>query len=264
MVAEYFQPYTRTTSNDVSPYIVIVNTKRLADTLAVELEDVRRIQGVEPFLTITGVYKDSPITIGFPGYGAYSLAIMLEEYIRLGAKIVIRLGSSLALTPTLNIGGLILACSAVRNDGVSRNYVSIEYPACANYYLLKFLEDMLKARGMSFQVGTVLSLESYHVEENEEIKKWRRLNVLAVDTDTSALYIIAGLRRIKAASLLVIEGNIAKGIGRGEIYVNEEKADLARRVEDRLIEAGKTLLDSLRLLRERTRLEAELVSREAE
>lgn len=265
MASEMVQPYTRVSSDDVTPYVVVSSSKRLIEALAKELKDARRISGTDPFLTVTGDYKDAPITLGYSGLGASSLAILLEEYIRAGAKVVIKIDTGISLTPTINIGSIVLACSAARGEGASRTYAPLEFPACGNYYLLRFLEDMFKARELNFQIGVVLSTDAYHLSEEDEVKKWRKINVIAMDVDTATLYVISALRRIRSASVLVIDGNLAKGIGRGEIYVDEDKLDLARKVEDRLLEVGRVTLDTLRLLREKSRLEAELaVSREVE
>lgn len=67
------------------------------------------------------------------GMGGPSTAIAVEELARTGVRQMIRIGSCGALTPTLDLGDLVLVCGAVRDDGTSAGYLPAEYPPCPTW-----------------------------------------------------------------------------------------------------------------------------------
>lgn len=65
--------------------------------------------------------------------GGPSTAIAVEELAAIGgADTFIRVGSTGAIQPGIEIGDLIIAKAAVRLDGTSKQYVRVEYPAVAD------------------------------------------------------------------------------------------------------------------------------------
>lgn len=71
------------------------------------------------YKSVRGLWKGRPVLIISTGMGGPSTAIAVEELARTGVRQMIRIGSCGALTPTLDLGDLVLVCGAVRDDGTS-------------------------------------------------------------------------------------------------------------------------------------------------
>lgn len=62
-----------------------------------------------------------------------STAIALEELIECGADTFIRVGTSGGIVETVQSGDIVIATAAVRQEGTTREYMPIEYPAVADF-----------------------------------------------------------------------------------------------------------------------------------
>ncbi|EER09737.1 Purine nucleoside phosphorylase deoD-type, putative, partial [Perkinsus marinus ATCC 50983] len=63
------------------------------------------------------------------GMGAPSVDIIATEMIKLGAKVLVRVGTAGARQKTLGIGDIVIATGAVRDEGATRHYMPPEFPA---------------------------------------------------------------------------------------------------------------------------------------
>ena len=108
------------------------------------LDKANEIAFNREYRTITGMYKDMPITITSTGIGGVSCGIAVEELLACGGKYFMRIGSAGALIAELDIGNLVIPIAAVREDGVSRSYVYENYPAVSDFELTGFILDTAK------------------------------------------------------------------------------------------------------------------------
>ena len=58
---------------------------------------------------------------------------------KIGAETFIRVGTTGALQSDIEIGDIIIATAAVRKDGTTRSYLTIEYPAVADFEVVQAL-----------------------------------------------------------------------------------------------------------------------------
>lgn len=66
------------------------------------------------------------------GMGPGSTEIVAGELIQHGARRLIRVGTSGAVSPKVPLGAQVIATGAVRDELASRHYVALEYPAVAH------------------------------------------------------------------------------------------------------------------------------------
>ena len=167
------------------------------------LENVRRMENNREFLSIRGSYKGVDVLAISTGIGGCSAGIAVEELKNIGVEAMIRIGSCGALQRGIGLGELIFAAAAVRDDGASKAYVPDIFPACANRELLNCCVEAAGSLGAVWHEGIVHSHESFYHEENEaQSAYWSSKGVLGADMETAAIYTIAGLRGLKAASIL--------------------------------------------------------------
>ncbi len=175
---------------------------------AKQLSGVREIAFNREYRTITGEYKGMPVTVTSTGIGGCSTGIAVEELYNCGAKNLIRVGSCGALQPELKLGELVIATAAVREDGLSNTYVKTEYPAVSDFELSSCIKNKAEELGFEFSLGICRSHESFYIDHNREIiDYWKEKNVLASDMETAALFTLANLRQLRAASILNVVVN---------------------------------------------------------
>lgn len=181
------------------------------DRIAKQMNDVHELAYNREFRSLEGTYQGVWIIAISTGIGGSSAAIAIEELSRLGIHAMIRIGSCGALQKNIQLGDLIFACGAIRDEGTSKAYADVTYPAVPDPDLLNYCRQIAKEEGWPSHTGIVHSHESFYVDDNEMIEsEWSRKGVLGSDMETAALFVAGRLRHVAAASILnnvVLYGN---------------------------------------------------------
>ena len=173
------------------------------DRIAKELTDVRELAYNREFRTLEGMYQGMPVIACSTGIGGASAAIAIEELHHLGVNTMIRIGSCGALQSRIQLGDMIFASGAVRDEGTSKAYVDIRYPAVPDVELMNACIRFAKAQGWNYHIGIIHSHESFYIDTNSaEEQYWSSRGVLAADMETAALFTVGRLRGIRTASIL--------------------------------------------------------------
>ena len=192
--------------------------------------DPARIDRIKPFLTdckelkfnreyrsVSGYYKGIKVIAISTGMGGSSASIAVEELHNIGVEAMVRIGSCGALQEGIRLGDLVIGCGAIRDDGASRAYIDIRYPAVPDTGLLNCVIDAAKEKGFPHHVGVIHSHESFYMDSNEEEEAyWARYGTLGSDFESAALFTVGRIRHVKTASILnnVVEkgGNTAESV----------------------------------------------------
>ena len=84
------------------------------------------------YWSFKGTWKGVPVAVCSTGIGCPSAAIALEELVKVGCKKFIRVGTSGAISHKIVSGDVVIFSGSVRDEGTSRQYVPIEFPAVAH------------------------------------------------------------------------------------------------------------------------------------
>ncbi|MFW9802120.1 MAG: nucleoside phosphorylase [Candidatus Thorarchaeota archaeon] len=173
------------------------------------------------YWSFKGIYKGVPVGVCSTGIGCPSAAIAIEELVKVGCKVFVRVGTAGAIHPDLITGDVIIFTGAVRDDGTSRQYVPLEFPAVADPKLVVALTHAAEMRGAKHYVGIGHSKDAFYSEYpdlvtnsktmREHWESMKRANVLATEMESAALFVIGHLRGVKVGAICVIVGeNIEK------------------------------------------------------
>ena len=184
-------------------YAIMPGDPARIDRIIPFLEDVKELAYNREFRSISGYYKGVKVIAISTGIGGSSASIAIEELKHIGVDTMIRIGSCGALQKNIQLGDLIFAVGAVRDEGTSKAYADIRYPAVADTeFLLKCIETA-KENHWNYHTGIVHSHESFYIDTNaEEEKKWSAMGVLGADMETAALFTVGRLRNIRTMSIL--------------------------------------------------------------
>ena len=179
------------------------------------LTDVRDVAHRREHRTMTGLYKGRRITATSTGMGCPSTAIAAEELIRVGVTSLIRVGSSAAVQPGVRPGDLLVSEGTLRNDGTTAAYVHPGYPAVPDLPITMELERQaarIAAReGVTSINGLNASDDAFYAEGPEWIERLQREGILNIEMESSALYVVARLRGVRAGMVCACSSNLVDG-----------------------------------------------------
>lgn len=204
-------PHLHLEKNESHASVIVCGSPERAAVFASQLIGSKCIAQNREYHSYLGRYQDHEILVTSHGVGAAGAAICFHELIDAGARVIIRVGTAGGLTDESAVGDIVVATSAVRNDGVSRLMIPESFPAVADFEVSGRLIQNMKAQGWRGHCGTVVSTDLFYpgLLENQ-LPLYKAANAVAVEMECSALFIIGQLRRVKTGALLVLDGNPLK------------------------------------------------------
>ena len=137
-------------------------------------------------------------------HGSSIIACYAEEMRKRNAGRIYRLGTCGSLQRDAEIGDVVLATAAIRDEGTSNQYVAPYFPAVADPHLVTEFERRLGNKGIPIHTGITWTTDGRFVESNEKISSFSRMGVKSVDMETSALLTVCYLHGIPALSISVV------------------------------------------------------------
>jgi DeoD family purine-nucleoside phosphorylase len=142
-----------------------------------------------------------PLSIQSTGMGGPSSAIVIAELVELGAQRLLRVGTCGGLDGSLVFGELLIASSAISDDGASRALSGGEETVPASPLLL---DALLAASGGEVRCGPVVTTDLFYDGPEDSEQRWLAAGALAVEMETATLFALAARRGFEAGSLLIV------------------------------------------------------------
>ena len=179
------------------------------------------------FTSFEASLGDKRILVMSHGIGGPSTAICVEELYMAGVRTIIRVGTCGGMAFDVKAEDIVIASSAIRAEGTSREYLPIEFPAAADFSVTEALRDSARELGMAYHVGVVHCKDSFYGQHSpgrmpvadELLYKWKAWiagGALASEMETAALFCVSASLGIKSGAVLRAVWNqerAAAGIG---------------------------------------------------
>ena len=134
-------------------------------------------------------------------------------------------------------GDVVIAESAIRMEGTSKEYAPIEWPATADFFVTKELYDAANRLGFKNHVGVVQCKDAFYGQHKPEdlpvsyelLDKWQawlKLGCKASEMESAALFTVAAYLKKKIGTVLFIVSNqerVKAGMS-NPIYHDTDKA----------------------------------------
>jgi purine-nucleoside phosphorylase len=143
--------------------------------------------------------------------GAPAATLALEPLIAAGVKDIILLGFCGSLSERLAIADIVSVTRAFSDEGTSKHYRPRRSAFLASAGLRSEVEGVLRASGLEFKRGKIVSTDAPCRETRPWLEKNRRRGAEVVDMETSAVFALAQYHGIRAASLQVVSDELASG-----------------------------------------------------
>ena len=210
---------------DVGEYVLVPGDPGRTPMIAKYLEGAREVAFSREYRTFTGTVDGVPVSAMSTGMGGPSVAIGVEELAELGVHTFLRVGTCGAAQPEIKMGDLVIAIGSVRSEGTPDGYVPKEYPAIASLDVVNALVDASTAAGAPYHVGVIRSVDALYSDLmpdrmprphhlREELEMWSRAGVISNDMETSTLFVVARLRKLRAGTINLCVDEL----GAGEIH----------------------------------------------
>lgn len=224
-------PTTKIPVHGISPLVIVCGDPFRAELIASKLEDAEEIAYSREYRTFNGKYKGTAVTVSSHGIGAPGAAVHFEELIKAGAKVIIRVGTAGSYTKELPPGSLIIASSAVRTDGLTKQMVPDGVPAVADFRVVQALNEAAEATDVTFGTGMIVTLDAFYAGPVEfPHKLYKDAGALGAEMELSALYTIAQLRGISAGGIVALDGYAYADMD----YYNPHQDHVRKAVEDEI------------------------------
>ncbi len=204
-------------------HMFIVGDPARTEAIAQHLKDSQEIAFNREYRTFIAYIEENPVIIASMGIGGPSTAIGLEEFGRCGITTIIRVGTSGILNPRIRLGDIVSAIGAIRDEGTTKQYLPLEFPAVAHPDVVLALRQGAFDLNLQhrFHEGIIHSKDAFWSEEPEMIpaKKeiierweiWKRGKALVTEMEISTLFVLGSIRGWKTGGILAAIGNFKTG-----------------------------------------------------
>ena len=236
-------------------YVLLPGDPGRVEKIAQHLDKPRFHFQNREYMTWLGELEGQTVMVMSTGMGGPSTAIAVEELYQTGVRTFIRIGTCGGMAEQVIGGDVVIAMGAIRQDGTTKEYVPIEFPAIADLSVTNALVQGAKNLGVTWHAGVVQCKDSFYGQHspgrmpsgNELMEKWNawiKAGCLASEMESATLYIVCQILGAKAGCVLNVVWNQER-----------ERQGLSNPQSHDTALAIKVAVEAVRLLIEQDRLE---------
>jgi len=235
---------------DVGRYVLLPGDPAQSKKIAEFLDDAKFVAQNREFTTYTGTLLGEKVSVTSTGIGCPSTSIAVEELIKVGADTFIRVGTSGGMQPETRTGDVAVVTGAIRDEGTSRAYLPLEFPAVADPDVVYHLRQAAEHLQIPHRAGITHSKDSFFGETEKERMpmaqeleaKWQhycRGGAICSEMESSALFILASIYRKRASAvntMMAKDAHLPKNSAEMELFKGDRAIRVAIEGIKRLIE----------------------------
>ena len=238
------QPHLLVEPGDCHDVVLLPGDPDRVDRIASHCDESEVVAENREYKLTNATYEGTSLTICSTGIGCPSAAIAVEELANVGVETFIRVGTTGALQQGIEVGDVVVATGAAKDEGTTRRYERDTVPAVPDYGVLSALVESAEARDEPVHVGAIASDDAFYAETDDYVNAWESAGLLSVEMEAAAIFTLARRKGLRAGALCTVDGNLVAGTQKGETDAEElpEKAsDNVARMIDIALDATASL-----------------------
>ena len=144
-----------------------------------------------------------PRTIG----GPYAV-LVAEQMHAAGAQVIVGLTSAGRVTPELPLPCLVIATSAIRDEGTSCHYLPPARDVQCPTAILEDLQRELPSAGWAVRSGQVWTTDAPYRETEADLRHWAAAGILAVEMQAASLFAFGAARGANVAVVAMVSNAV--------------------------------------------------------
>ena len=149
-----------------------------------------------------------PVVVCSTGIGGPSTSIAVEELAQLGVRTFLRVGTTGAIQPNVNVGDMIVTTGSVRLDGASLHFAPMEFPAVPDFEVATAMKQASEESGATVHMGVTASSDTFYRYDTftgrvvrrfqGSMKEWQEMGVLNFEMESATLLTMCASSGLKA------------------------------------------------------------------
>ncbi|MFC2425329.1 MAG: purine-nucleoside phosphorylase [Bacteroidota bacterium] len=200
-------PHIEAKEGEIAKTVIMAGDPLRAKFMAEKyLDNPTTYNQVRGMFGYTGTYKGKRVSIQGHGMGIPSIGIYTYELFNFyDVDTIIRVGSAGAIDDDLNIGDIVMGMGACTNSNYARQYnLCGTFAPIADFGLLSKAVSEAERQGFRYKVGNLYSSDTFYDDDENSLKQWQKMGVLAVEMEAPALYMNAARAGKKALCICTI------------------------------------------------------------
>ncbi len=216
MLVDGKQMHIQITKGQIGRYVILPGDPARCEKIAKYFDNPQKLSSNREYTVYTGTLNGVQVGVCSTGIGGPSAAIALEELVECGADTFIRVGTSGGMQDNVLTGDVCIATGAIRQEGTSREYLPIEFPAVANFDVVEALTKAAKNLGYRYHIGVIQDSfygelrphkQAISDELNFKWKAWKAGGALTSEMESAALMIVSTVLGVRCGAVLNVLWN---------------------------------------------------------
>lgn len=216
-----FLPILSLDANKLPERILVVGDPKRVEKVAAHLTDVESLAENREYRSIKGKFDGQEIGVVSHGVGSAGAGACFSELCQSGATRIIRAGSAGGLQSHIGAGDVVIATSAVREDGLSHKLVPASFPAMATPDVVLAMRHSAHSLEIKSYEGMILTSDLFYPSDvlGSDLPSWNKAGVVAVEMEAATLFVVCGLSGVETGAVVAIDGNpLEQDAGSMETY----------------------------------------------
>ncbi len=171
------------------------------------LENAEVVTETRGLVGVTGVVDGVRVTVQATGMGGGSTAIVVHELIELGARVIIRAGTTGGLSRDVDAGDIVIATSVVADDGAGLVLAGPD-PSPADPAVVGALRAAATDGERRVHEGAIVSTDLFYDPVPGRNAAWEARGLLSVEMEAAVVNALAARARIRAGSVLAVSNTL--------------------------------------------------------
>jgi uridine phosphorylase len=160
------------------------------------------------------------------GMGAPSASIVVNELAQVGARLIIRVGTTGSIQQHVPAGSVVISSAALRRHGAALDIAPVEYPAVADPFVTVALVESARALGIDHHVGLTASVDTFFEGQERSLssanptllrslrgmtEEYRALRILNYEMESATLFVQGSVYGIRTGCVCAVIAQRTEG-----------------------------------------------------